>query len=68
MPIPVSIPRLETGRVLLEVPPIGDIKPMKGYAGLYRLRLGTIRILFRIDQQEKVIYIEAIGSRGDVYK
>jgi len=41
---------------------------MKGCAGFYRLRLETFRLLFRIDQQEKVIYIEVIGSRGDVYK
>lgn len=61
--------RIASGlRGLLEDPPIGDIKPMKGHAGLYRSRIGTFRVLFRIDQQERVIYIEAIGSRGDVYK
>ena len=55
-------------RGLLEDPPIGDIKPMKGRAGLYRLRLGMLRVLFRIGQHEKIIYIEVIGSRGDIYK
>lgn len=53
---------------LLSYPPIGDIKPMKGYEGLYRLRVGSNRILFEVNDQEKIIYIRAIGSRGDIYK
>lgn len=53
---------------LLIIPPEGDIKPMKGYDGLFRLRVGTFRILFRVDHAEKMVYVEAIGSRGDVYK
>lgn len=55
-------------RGLLEIPPEGDISNMKGHAGLYRLRIGTFRVTFRIDHIEKVIYIEAVGSRGDIYK
>jgi mRNA interferase RelE/StbE len=53
---------------LIQDSPIGDIRPMKGQAGLYRLRIGTFRILFRTDHEERVVYVEAIGSRGDVYK
>ncbi|HDX9577018.1 TPA: type II toxin-antitoxin system RelE/ParE family toxin [Bacillus pseudomycoides] len=53
---------------LLEIPPEGDIKSMKGYTDLYRLRVGTFRIIFEIDHDEKVIYIQAIGNRGDIYK
>jgi mRNA interferase RelE/StbE len=55
-------------RGLLESPPEGDISSMKGHAGLYRLRVGALRVLFHIDHIEKVIYIEAVGSRGDIYK
>ncbi len=55
-------------RGLLEVPPIGDIKPMKGYTGLYRLRVGTYRILFEVDHNELIVYIRAIDSRGGIYK
>ncbi|MBB4073726.1 mRNA-degrading endonuclease RelE of RelBE toxin-antitoxin system [Anoxybacillus voinovskiensis] len=43
---------------LLDVPPQGDIKKMKGQQGLYRLRIGTYRILFRLDHQERIIYPE----------
>lgn len=49
---------------LLKIPPNGDIKPIKGYVGLYRLRIG----LFEISLAEKVIYIRAIDSRGGIYK
>ncbi|MFA1241248.1 type II toxin-antitoxin system RelE/ParE family toxin, partial [Serratia odorifera] len=41
---------------LLKIPPEGDIKSMKGYTELYRLRIGTFRILFEINHDEKVIY------------
>ncbi|MCL5057973.1 MAG: type II toxin-antitoxin system RelE/ParE family toxin [Actinobacteria bacterium] len=53
---------------LIKNPPCGDIKPMKGNLGLYRLRIGTYRVLFEIKHNEKVIYIEAIDFRGGVYK
>ena len=42
---------------LLEVPPEGEIKSMKGYEELYRLRIGTFRILFNINHDEQIIYI-----------
>ncbi len=41
---------------------------MKGYIGLYRLRIGTLRILFEVNHDEKVVYIRAIDSRGGIYK
>ena len=50
------------------IPPRGDIKPMKGYQGLYRLRIGTFRVLFEIQHSDKVIYIQAIDFRGGIYK
>ncbi len=48
-------------------PPIGDIKPMKGYDKRFRLRVGSYRVLFEIDHQEQIVYILAIDNRGDVY-
>ena len=52
---------------LLVIPPCGDIKTMKGRQGLYRLRIGTYRILFEIQHKEKIIYIQAINSRSGIY-
>ncbi|WP_397548117.1 type II toxin-antitoxin system RelE/ParE family toxin [Rossellomorea yichunensis] len=35
---------------------------------LYRLRVGTFRVIFDINHDEKVIYIQAVGNRSDIYK
>ena len=56
------------GQGLFAISPQGDIKKLKGQDGLYRLRIRTYRVLVRIDHEERIIYIEAIGSRGDVYE
>ncbi len=47
--------------------PDGDIKSLKGYADIYRLRVGDIRVIFR-KADENTIYIMLIGPRGDIYK
>ncbi len=45
-----------------------DIKTMKGeYKGYFRIRIGTIRIIFYPDDKSKIIYIDAINFRGDIY-
>lgn len=49
-------------------PPVGDIKTLKGYTGLYRLRIGSYRVIFSIDHEEQSIYIRTLGNLGDVYK
>ena len=44
------------------------IKPLKGkYAGLWRYRVGQIRIIYAVDNDNRAIRIVAIGARGDVY-
>ena len=53
---------------LLIIPPHGNIKPMKGYLDLYRLQIGNYRVLFEIQHNKKVIYIQAIDFRGGIYK
>ena len=47
--------------------PLGDIKPLKGYTGSYRLRDGNWRIIFSWISNEQ-IFIEKIDRRGQVYK
>ncbi|MEA4901463.1 type II toxin-antitoxin system RelE/ParE family toxin [Desulfitobacterium sp.] len=53
---------------LITIPPSGDIRQMKGQQGLYRLRVGTYRVLFEVNHTEKIVYILAIDSRGGIYK
>lgn len=47
--------------------PAGDIKPLQGYQGLYRLRVGKWRVVFSYHAKNTIL-IEKIASRGDVYK
>lgn len=44
-----------------------DIKKLKGYQHLYRLRCGDYRIVYRILIDTKVIQIGLIAHRSEVY-
>ena len=46
--------------------PEGDIKPLSGRKGEYRLRVGKFRILFYIEAE--TVRIFKIDTRGDLYK
>jgi mRNA interferase RelE/StbE len=49
--------------------PTLDIKPMAGgEPDLYRLRVGSWQIIFFRFDSIRIISIEKIGPRGDVYK
>ena len=54
------------GKAIQKIPE-GDIKPLKGSKGSYRLRVGGRRIIFSYPEPGEVL-IEKIGPRGDVYK
>lgn len=61
--------RIVTGlKGLSSIPPQGDIKRLKGHADLYRLRIGSFRVIFNVDHLEHVVFIQAVGNRGDIYK
>lgn len=47
--------------------PAGDIKPLQGAAGSYRLRVGDWRIIFSYPDADTVL-IEKIAPRGQIYK
>jgi len=48
--------------------PNGDIKKMKGFKDLYRLRVGDYRIIYTIFENEIIIEIMEVNNRGDIYK
>lgn len=45
------------------------IKRLRGtHEGKYRYAVGDFRIVYRVAEEDKIILIEAIGPRGDIYK
>ena len=54
-------------KAAIEAIPNGDIKPLKGSDGSYRLRVGDWRIIFSYPAKESIL-IEKIAPRGEVYK
>ena len=54
-------------KAIANLPAIGDIKPLQGQPEVYRLRVGSYRIIYTI-QEELVILVMNIGNRGDIYK
>ena len=55
-------------RAIQGLPYIGDIKPMSGHDNLYRLRVGSYRVLYTIEDDVLIVRVLTIGNRGDVYK
>lgn len=47
-----------------------DIKKFhsKRFNDIFRLRIGDYRAVFRIVDNELLVYVFAVGSRGDIYK
>jgi mRNA interferase RelE/StbE len=41
---------------------------MRGYSDLYRLRIGQYRLIYQLKDDELLIFMMSVGSRGDVYK
>lgn len=55
-------------RAIQALPDNGDIKPMSGYENLYRLRVGSYRVIYTIEGDLLIVRVLTIGNRGDVYK
>ena len=55
---------------LVRIPPEGDIKQMQGLKTIaYRLRVGKYRVIYEYTGDEnEILFIKDIGSRGDIYK
>ena len=63
-------PKEQQRRILEAIhglPDSGDIKQMKGYIGLLRLRVGSYRIIYSVDNGQLIVRIIDAGNRGQVY-
>ncbi|MFK8847081.1 type II toxin-antitoxin system RelE/ParE family toxin [Streptomyces sp. Ac-502] len=45
-----------------------DVKKLTGPSGLYRLRIGTYRVAYLVEDGELVILVVKVGDRRDVYR
>ena len=48
--------------------PDGDVKKIKGYKDLFRLRVGDYRVIFTINDKDLIIIVLTIGNGGEIYK
>ncbi len=63
------LPQTERKRLVsaIELLPKGkNIKPLKRYENLFRLRVGDYRVIYTIDNGELMIMVTDAGSRGDI--
>ena len=44
-----------------------NVRRLVGRSGLFRYRVGELRVIFRVIVTEQVVQVVAIGPRGDVY-
>lgn len=66
-----KLPMNEQRRIVkaIEKLPNGDdIKKLKGYNDIYRLRVGDYRILYTVNNNELIIMVLDVGNRGQIYK
>ncbi|MBI2832435.1 MAG: type II toxin-antitoxin system RelE/ParE family toxin [Chloroflexi bacterium] len=45
-----------------------NIKSLKGMAGKYRYRVGSLRVIYEVDNANSTVYVIAILPRGQAYK
>jgi mRNA interferase RelE/StbE len=71
-----AISRPDAMRILAALTALGDdpyredadVKKLTGPSGLYRLRVGSYRVAYRINDGELVILVVKVGDRRDVYR
>ena len=51
-----------------KLPHAGDIKRLESDGELYRLRVGSYRIIYSVNHGELVVHVIGADNRGDVYK
>lgn len=65
-----SLPPNERRRIrdaIRQLPECGDIRPLRGHNGLFRLRVGPYRIIYAVDNGQLVVCVVDAGNRGQIY-
>lgn len=55
-------------KALYKLPAEGDIFPMRGIKGQYRVRIGTYRAIYYLYDDILTVQVIKVGNRGGVYK
>ncbi|MEM3404130.1 MAG: type II toxin-antitoxin system RelE/ParE family toxin [Nitrososphaeria archaeon] len=45
-----------------------DVLKLEGYDNTYRIRIGSLRIVYEVNWDERKVLIHFIGPRGKAYK
>ncbi len=53
---------------LYKLPYEGDIRPMRGTKGQYRVRIGTYRAVYYLYNDILTVAVIKVDNRGDAYK
>ncbi|MHC5933847.1 type II toxin-antitoxin system RelE family toxin [Nostoc sp.] len=54
-------------RLLADVPRPSGVKKLKVYENMYRIRVGTYRVIYEIQDQEMLVLILSSIHRKDAY-
>lgn len=60
--------RLRIAKAIESLPNGEDIKKLKGYTDLLRLRVGDYSIIYTVNHDELVVMVIDAGNRGQIYK
>lgn len=71
-----AVSRPDAMRILTALTSLGDdpyredadVKKLTGPSGLYRLRVGSYRVAYQINDGELVILVVKVGDRRDMYR
>lgn len=59
--------RIRVAKAIEALPNGEDIKKLKGYTDLLRLRVGDYRIIYTVNNGELLIIVIDAGNRGEIY-
>lgn len=59
--------RVRIAKAIQSLPAGEDIKKLKNHDNLFRLRVGSYRIIYEVKNNELVVVVIDAGNRGEIY-